>query len=108
MQERRGTTGQVPGQVREGRQEPAGVWFGERRSHGWPVGEGDGLIVAAEGDVDDMAEDASLGSEQPVDGGDRGIGGRGDRFDRGGAISAFNEHPPPPPPTPPPPPPAPR
>jgi hypothetical protein len=62
----RGTARQLPGQVREGRQQAVGVRFGERRSYGRPVGEGNGLIVAAEGHVDHKAEDASLGSESQI------------------------------------------
>ncbi len=52
-----------------------------------PLAEGDGLVVTAEGDIKNGLEQRPLGGEQAVQGGQRGVGGAGDRFEGGGGIA---------------------
>ena len=53
--------------------------------------KGNGLVVTAEGDIKNGLEQRPLGGEQAVQGGQRGVGGAGDRLEGGGGIAVLDE-----------------
>lgn len=86
-----GAVQQFAGEVGERVEEPPRIGVGERRSDGGSLVEGNGLVVTSERDVEHGGQDASLGPEQPVDGGHGNRRGLGDGVDRGGRISPLYE-----------------
>ncbi len=56
-----------------------------------PVGERDGLVVAAEGGVQDRGQQCPFRAEQPVQGGQRRVCHLGDRLDGRGRVAVLGE-----------------
>jgi hypothetical protein len=87
----RGPFHEVAADAGEGPDQRRRVWFVARCLDVGAISEGYGLVVTAEGDIQDGLEQRALGGEQAVEGGQRGVGGGGDRFEGGGGIAVLDE-----------------